>query len=368
MTRPAPRRRTRLAVVAAGAAATALALTGCSGGFPGTLSAAPAAHVVVQQAADATRAAGTSRVSMDATVTVDGTETSITGSGVVDYADGTGEFTLDLGPLGTVRQIATADTVYVQVPSVSDSWYAMPVEGDAGAHGSVADGLAPDDVLDSLREFGTVTEDGTETIDGVETTRYVATLDLAAALASSGLPTDVLGDLGLGLGTRPTDAEPAVVTVWVDDADRVVRVSQQMDLGGTMSVTSTLSFTDFGVPVDVTAPPADQVVTDPQGLLGGLLGSLGGGQAGDLGSLLEGLGLGDLNLDDLNLGDLAGDLGLQDLQGLDLQGLQDLDLGSLLGELGLQDLNLGDLGLGGAAGDGQGGLSGATGTGGQLSA
>ena len=65
--------------------------------------------------------------------------------------------------------------------------------------------------------------------------------------------------------TVETDGESMPVDVWIDDQDRVVKVTTTApDIGDV-----TFEITAFGVPVDVQAPPADQVEALPS------LGSLG---------------------------------------------------------------------------------------------
>jgi hypothetical protein len=70
----------------------------------------------------------------------------------------------------------------------------------------------------------------------------------------------------LGMTQLPMD-------LYVDSDHHVRRISFSMDAPksttGQGAMTMTEDFYDFGVPVTVTAPPADQVV-DSSGLLGGL--------------------------------------------------------------------------------------------------
>jgi hypothetical protein len=55
------------------------------------------------------------------------------------------------------------------------------------------------------------------------------------------------------------------VDVWIDDQDRVVKMQMSVQFpgfGGTKggSIEMTIEITEFGVPVDVPAPPAEEVV------------------------------------------------------------------------------------------------------------
>ena len=69
----------------------------------------------------------------------------------------------------------------------------------------------------------------------------------------------------MNVGADGTDTP---VDVWIDDQDRVVKLRGSVPQNGEI----TFEVTAFGVPVDVQAPPADQVVQLP-----GLSGILGAG-------------------------------------------------------------------------------------------
>jgi hypothetical protein len=64
------------------------------------------------------------------------------------------------------------------------------------------------------------------------------------------------------------------VDVWIDDQDRVVKLVASVPDGGDL----TFEVTSFGVPVDVQAPPADQVEELPD--LWSLIGRAGRADTG----------------------------------------------------------------------------------------
>ena len=112
-----------------------------------------------------------------------------------------------------------------------------------------------------------------DTVDGRTTTRYQATVDVDRALTAvpeSGRPLAerVLEEALLGQRAR--------VDFWLDDQGRLRRIRVQIPPGRTYSrtdpdgdsislksgpgaATSTFDFIAFGVPVDATPPPADEV-------------------------------------------------------------------------------------------------------------
>jgi hypothetical protein len=118
-----------------------------------------------------------------------------------------------------------------------------------------AGGQDPTQALQMLRSVGDVKEVGTEQIDGVDTTKYSGTLDpRKLARKFSG------GSYGKMLEQMGTKAIP--VTVWLD-ADGYVRkleesLSAQVPGTGTVDLKIAANLSDFGTPVSVTPPAADE--------------------------------------------------------------------------------------------------------------
>jgi hypothetical protein len=110
-------------------------------------------------------------------------------------------------------------------------------------------------------------------VDGVETTRYETSVDVATAVksvpdADRALASKVLEEALLGQTGR--------AVFWLDDEGRLRRIRVHVPPGRTYSrtdpngdsvsyesgregLTSTLEFTEFGIDVDATPPPPDQV-------------------------------------------------------------------------------------------------------------
>src|SRR4051812_43265357 len=122
-------------------------------------------------------------------------------------------------------------------------------------------------MLRFLKAVGSSHVVGTEPIRGAPTTHYSATIDLAKAA-------DSLGDKQTAAALKQLYASSGQVTlpidVWVDRAGRVRREHFSLSLGAragaAAAVDMTLEFIRFGVPVDLTAPPPDQVL-DATGIL-----------------------------------------------------------------------------------------------------
>jgi hypothetical protein len=185
------------------------------------------------------------------------------GAGTAEVRVVDGVFYIDLGDLGDDAEALTD----------GKRWLQLDFSGLTGMLGSDAvstESSNPVDGLEALRGVSSdVTEVGPESLRGVESTHYRATIDLAKALAKapSGAR-DGARDLldRAGAPTIPVD-------VWLDAEGRVRKYTMQVDgssFGARSStVAVTYEFYDFGEPVDISAPPADEVA--------------------DLGSMFEGM-------------------------------------------------------------------------------
>ncbi len=273
-----PRARRRAVTVGAVATAAALAaavvttvaLAG-GGSHP-----APSGTHALFAAAATTAAARTADVSLSVTT---GTA-SLSGQGVADLETGDADFTVDLpAALGQVEVRSTGGTVYVQVPqglvtlAGGKPWASFPGPAPGAATPSSFDATW---LLGWLRAVaGPVTTVGTgDTVHGDPTTHYRATVDLSKVAA------------GAPPGLQSLTARSVPVDVWVDGAGRLRRLTASFDASGTSvpglgTVQVDAELWGFGTPVQVTAPPADQVgdanalLPGARQLLPGLAGAAG---------------------------------------------------------------------------------------------
>jgi hypothetical protein len=119
----------------------------------------------------------------------------------------------------------------------------------------------PAALLEFLRAVSSdVREAGPETIDGVATTRYEGTLDLEKVVESA--PAEERDDLRevLDLWKEVASTTTFPYVVWVDrhGIPRRLHYEERQD---DRSISTTMDFFDFGVPVVVDLPPSDQVMT-----------------------------------------------------------------------------------------------------------
>ena len=118
-------------------------------------------------------------------------------------------------------------------------------------------GRSPTEALAQLRGSKDTKKLGTETIDGVETTHYRATLSLEDALVKA-TPKEREGVQRLmnEAKARGIDATPLSVDVWVGDDGLVRRMTENVGSVGNV----TLTFSDYGVPVEIEAPAAEDTI------------------------------------------------------------------------------------------------------------
>jgi hypothetical protein len=125
----------------------------------------------------------------------------------------------------------------------------------------------PADMVKALKGVGSSRLVGTENVRGAVTKHYRADVDLnkAAERVPDKKAADTVKQMfkSSGLSSFPVD-------VWIDRAGRVRRESFSFSAPA-MVMEMTIEFTRFGVPVDTTPPPADQVMD-----AGALLSAAGG--------------------------------------------------------------------------------------------
>lgn len=246
-------------------------------------SASPAERVLAAPAR--TVAEGTARVWQRVEVTpADGVAGGpgpvvATAEGVVDFDAAEGALTVTAGgeELEVVFQGAT---IYQRLPDAAAAaagrdWVRIDLDAVGEAVG--VEGLAelvrsrssdPSAALQYLRgAAGSVRTVGDEPIRGVRTTWYETTIDVGRA--AGGAPAGVARTIRqieevFGVSRIPTD-------VWIDGDGRARRLRQEIDYsaaGGSgrfppgalpQRVDLTVELYDFGVPVSVRAPPADEV-------------------------------------------------------------------------------------------------------------
>ncbi|MHB1445510.1 MAG: hypothetical protein ACYCZV_07645 [Acidimicrobiales bacterium] len=237
---------------------------------------AAAVRGTLQQAAVHTLSAGTARLELTVDIKLTGPNLHFAyhevALGVVDFVDHEMDLTTQGGSAAGTEFRVVKGLAYEKLPPavsalrhISTPWVSVPgLVSPAVTPGGVPNGN-PAQTIAQLKTLsaGTVTgatEAGSSDVRGVGTTQYNLSFNLAALRNKS---TSLLASLGL---SQPgLEIQYVTQSVWVD-AQGLIRRQQvhsgatEVVLGRSVSVNGdvTLEPYDFGIPVSVHAPPADQ--------------------------------------------------------------------------------------------------------------
>lgn len=275
-------RSTRRMRWAAVLAALGLALAGCGGEQTG---AKPADSASPTSTTSTSAPAGTSGAALFSALTTAMTEKgsatvdlsvttggqTITGNGVYQLGGSEGigaDLTMTMPGQGEMRMILLGQDVFLNMPQLQAQtgkpWIKITAGGTdplSASLGQITDqlrgGLDPSEGLAIIQGATTVQQTGEETLDGVQTTVYAVTLDLkkAAEYAQGSLKQQYEQLAASGVQTLD-------FTLWVDGEDllrkfRTVVPTPQGD------VEAVGTYSGWGEPVQIEAPPANQVATPP---------------------------------------------------------------------------------------------------------
>lgn len=262
--------------LAAGFLALALGLTACGGGQPSSSggSTGPTLFGDVQELVRAASAKTGQVQSAKFTISGSVAGQAMTGSGEGRFSGPDTAMAMTINAAGQTQEMRVVDkTLYIKLPPQAQAasggkpWATFPEGSPAakalGASLDQAESNDPSKTLEQIQKAGTITRSEQTTLDGQQVSHYWVTIDaakIADELASSGLPAEMLDQLKSANVTYPLE-------LWLNSDQLPVQVTQ--DLGPMMkaigapaeaqAASITMKYTDWGTPVDVAAPPADQV-------------------------------------------------------------------------------------------------------------
>jgi len=252
------------------------------------------ASEAVDNAATQSLNAQSADMALDLQVSAGGMNEHVTGSGAFDFANHTGSMTLTI-PTGssqdTEQVLEDGSTVYVSMPSVTaallpgKSWISADASaftsGDTGLGSGFNGAEDPASVLHQLQSEGdAVTSLGPTTFDGSSVNEYSVTIPLSQLENSLGqLPAQ---ERQLAAGFLPSTITEKIY-IGDDGLLRALVVPISFSFAGqSLSETLQMTLSNYGTPVSVTPPPADQVATLQQ--FEAAAGSSGAGALGGLGN------------------------------------------------------------------------------------
>jgi hypothetical protein len=216
--------------------------------------------------------ASTSRVAVSTTMSSPGVATTITAVGEFDYAHPRGVLRLGGLGLGGMEVRYLPPRAYVTIPQAPGvpklerkAWLGISLSGGGVPFLPMGSVIAnPMDLLSALTGIGgKVTDLGPATVRGVAVTHYRVNVDLAKAEAHQRPQARAEFHSfvsAVGLATLRVD-------VWVDRQARVRRIAislpkpQSSGMPPGFRISETADYYDFGIPVQVSAPPASEVLS-----------------------------------------------------------------------------------------------------------
>lgn len=236
--------------------AIAVALTGCGDGSSSSTTDSVSPETVFSQVAAKTQAEGTSRFELTTTVEAEGEKVTISGKGAFAADGSKGSLVFTVPSVGDVEVRVLAGQAYLRFPG-QPGWLSAPLEKLAGsAFGQSAD---PTSALDQLAQAASeLKETGKETTRGAECTVYTGVFDYEKAAAASTGATKA--QLEKSLSALKDTTVP--FTALIDGEGRMRTFTQQLTIeqgGQAADADLVLEFYDFGLALDVEAPPAAEV-------------------------------------------------------------------------------------------------------------
>lgn len=288
-------------------AAGSLAACGGSGGgashAAGSSGAAPAKGAELAPA-DALTAAytKTSRVSsmqlaIDGSVNVEGQHLPISGSGGEDVKARRLSMSMTMGSLGTIDMRMIGTTFYERLSKTGEfasspyagKWIKITFPASVQSAGT----FDPRQTLSYFKELTTngISKIGTATVRGAQTTHYKAQLDLTKVLDKAQQQLGSSTNLDLTQLAKQMGMQRLPMDIYIDGQHLVRRVTMTMEITAPSSAGSEAGqhasfavnedFYGYGTPVNVTTPPANEVI-DGTGLLHGSLPTPSGGSTGGI--------------------------------------------------------------------------------------
>jgi hypothetical protein len=209
-------------------------------------------------------------------ITADAAGQKIDGEGDVKFAQQDVAMTMDMTtPEGTMSMVFLDKVFYIKLPQEVEpgkSWIKIDVNDDnpiAKALGGMTEQMSknadPRATLEEFEKSGEITDSKEETLDGQKTMHYTITVDVEKMAANQTDPTmkqALEQTIKAGLKDFPVD-------VWINEDDLPVRFKMDMPMpnptgaGGNVTMKMQMDYSEWGEPVDITAPDAGEIAEMP---------------------------------------------------------------------------------------------------------
>lgn len=209
-------------------------------------------------------------------ISADAAGQQLTGEGNLRMAADDAAMSMDMTtPQGAMSMVLLDNVFYIKLPQELEpgkSWLKIDANDKSNPMAQALGGMTeqmsknadPRATLEQFEKAGEITDTEEVELDGKQTTHYTITVDVEKLAANQEDPTMKSAmDQAIkgGLKDFPVD-------VWIGEDDLPVRFTMDMPTpnpatGKTASVKMQIDYTDWGKPVDITAPPADEIAEFP---------------------------------------------------------------------------------------------------------
>ncbi|HEX6472498.1 MAG TPA: hypothetical protein VF069_25635 [Streptosporangiaceae bacterium] len=169
-------------------------------------------------------------------------------------------------PVGAIQVVFVDKVIYMKSPQLSQAtggkpWLKLDLGKQAQQSGFSLDALMnqseqvnPAEQTKMLTASKDVRQVGTETVNGVKTTHYTGSITISEALAKL----DAKARQQLQKVYNQAGADKINFDLWADDQQLPRKLTTRLAIPQA-TTSSTIIYEDYGTPVHVSAPPADQV-------------------------------------------------------------------------------------------------------------
>jgi len=282
----------RTSLIAAGSLVLALALGACGGDTTGGTPTEGGPFTDTNSLVSAATQSTSEQRSANFTMDMDMGPVTATGNGQGLFAGKDSEmamtFSMDMSALGQgtmkMEMRLLDNTMYMKLPQgvpgadPAKPWVKMDLAKMSAMSGmdpsQMMEQSDPSQALQMLKDSGEITATEQTQIDGAPATKYTIDVDFAKMMSQYGGSMGQLGQMrGLDIDTVP-------VQVWINEDDlpvqftidmskilnQAVKASGQVPKGINFDGAHiTTTYSDWGTPVSIEAPPASQVGTMPGG-------------------------------------------------------------------------------------------------------
>jgi len=197
---------------------------------------------------------------------------SFTGTGQADLAGAASKMALTMqSPIGELDMVLTGSALYLKAPAALHSakpWVKVDANGTDEASKAVAALVSqeqqtadPSQALQQIASAGKIDQATPDQVNGQPATRYVITVNTQKLLNSNFISPQMRQLLE---SAQNVSKLPPSLTydVWISSDNLPAKMDLTEDLtvrGNAVHVSVDMTYSDWGAPVSITAPPADQV-------------------------------------------------------------------------------------------------------------